>query len=238
MDPNGNPSNEDGTLVDRGFPGCPDRPAVPDRPQSAYTNGVVTPHAAFLALRYRPRETLANLARLEAIPGMFGKWGFADSVNVADRLRLACLSLARPRDDHGGTRQRAGRRRPGRAFATPDMRRALRPVLGVEEFNVEPRACTITGTHRDDRCEGASAATSSAASAATTASPASTAPTSSTGTPVTTASRAIWAPTRLYGGDGDDRLDGGFGADVLAGGPGHDRLDGGFGADHLEQGGD
>src|SRR3954469_24176141 len=31
MDPNGNPSNEDRTLVDPGFPGCPDsRPAQPD----------------------------------------------------------------------------------------------------------------------------------------------------------------------------------------------------------------
>ena len=94
MDPNGNPSNEDRTLVDRGFPGCPGRDPVPDPPPSAYTNGVVTPHAAFLALRYRPRETMANLARLEAIPGMFGKWGFADSVNVdTDFVSPAYLSL-------------------------------------------------------------------------------------------------------------------------------------------------
>ena len=34
----------------------------PTRRRRAYTNGVVTPHAAFLALRYRPAETLANLA--------------------------------------------------------------------------------------------------------------------------------------------------------------------------------
>ena len=94
MDRNGNPSNEDHTLVDRGFPGCPDRPTLPDPPQSAYTNGVVTPHAAFLALRYRPRETMTNLARLEAIPGMFGKWGFADAVNVDTELvSPAYLSL-------------------------------------------------------------------------------------------------------------------------------------------------
>src|SRR3954471_733635 len=54
MDPNGNPSNEDRTLVDNGFAGCdgahPDAPQNP--PPSAYTNGVVTPHAAFLGLRY------------------------------------------------------------------------------------------------------------------------------------------------------------------------------------------
>ena len=114
MDRSGNPSNEDRTLVDRGYPGCPGRDPVPDPPASAYTNGVVTPHAAFLALRYRPHETMANLARLEAIPGMFGKWGFADSVNVDTLSRLARVPVARPGDDHGRARQRA---RPRRAAA-------------------------------------------------------------------------------------------------------------------------
>ena len=56
---------------------------MPDPPQSAYTNGVVTPHAAFLRLRYAPREALDNLRRLARdFPGLYGKWGFRDSVNV------------------------------------------------------------------------------------------------------------------------------------------------------------
>ena len=67
LDPNGNPSNEDRTLVDRGYPGCPDgRPALPDPPPSAYTNGVVTPHAAFLALPYAPTRRARTSA---ASPG-------------------------------------------------------------------------------------------------------------------------------------------------------------------------
>jgi Putative glucoamylase len=87
MDPNGMPSNVEATLVDHGFPGCPDRPAKPDPPPSAYTNGVVTPHAAFLALRYAPRETTANLRRLARdFPGLYGRWGFRDSVNVQTGL--------------------------------------------------------------------------------------------------------------------------------------------------------
>src|SRR3954453_8265741 len=45
MDPNGMPSNEGGTLVDRGFAGCDGREPKPDPAASAYTNGVVTPHA-------------------------------------------------------------------------------------------------------------------------------------------------------------------------------------------------
>ena len=60
MNPDGDPSNNDKTLVDHGFPGCPDRPAKPDPPPSAYTNGVVTPHAAFLALRYAPERGAAQ----------------------------------------------------------------------------------------------------------------------------------------------------------------------------------
>ena len=38
---------------------------MPDPPPSAYTHGVVTPHAAFLALRRAPEATLENLADLE-----------------------------------------------------------------------------------------------------------------------------------------------------------------------------
>ena len=77
------PSNEDNTLVDRGFAGCPGRPAKPDPPQSAYTNGVVTPHAAFLgaALPAAPRRSPTSRGS-SAIPGVYGKWGFRDSVNV------------------------------------------------------------------------------------------------------------------------------------------------------------
>ncbi|HYH88411.1 MAG TPA: DUF3131 domain-containing protein, partial [Solirubrobacteraceae bacterium] len=74
MDAAGNPSNNDRTLVDRGYEGCPDRPAKPDPRPRDYTNGVVTPHAAFLALRYAPRETLANLRRLERdFRGLYGR---------------------------------------------------------------------------------------------------------------------------------------------------------------------
>ena len=56
MNPDGYPSNEDNTFVDHGFAGCPGRTASPTRRPSAYTNGVVTPHAAFLALRWAPQR--------------------------------------------------------------------------------------------------------------------------------------------------------------------------------------
>jgi Putative glucoamylase/Protein of unknown function (DUF3131)/RTX calcium-binding nonapeptide repeat (4 copies) len=235
MDPDGNPSNEDRTLVDRGYPGC--REPVPDPPPSAYTNGVVTPHAAFLALRYRPRETMANLARLEAIPGMFGRWGFADSVNVQTELvSPAYLSL-----DQGmimaALGNELGRDVLRRAFATPEMRRALRPLLGAEEFNVEPRACTVTGSPSDDRLRGTRGEDVICGLGGDDVIDA------REGSDVVYGddgddrlSGDLGADT-LYGDEGDDGLAGSLGADVLSGGPGTDSLDGGAGRDHLEQGG-
>ena len=139
MDPNGMPSNEDNTLVDHGFAGCPDRPAKPDPPPSAYTNGVVTPHAAFLALRYAPRRTVANVNRLARdFPGLYGQWGFRDSVNVqTKRVSDAYLSL-----DQGMIMAALGNVLGDdvlrRAFSDREMERALRPVIGIERFSTAP----------------------------------------------------------------------------------------------------
>ena len=57
-------------------PAAPAATPQPDPPPSAYTNGVVTPHAAFLALRYRRDAAVADLAALERDPGVYSKWGF------------------------------------------------------------------------------------------------------------------------------------------------------------------
>jgi hypothetical protein len=237
MDPNGMASNEDGTLVDHGFAGCPGRDPQPDPPASAYTNGVVTPHAAFLALRYRPAAAMTDLSRLEAMPGVYGTYGFADSVNVGTGhpsqgylsldQGMVMASIANALDDDV-LRD---------AFVTPAMERTLRPVLGVEEFNIQPRGCTVTGTDGpdrlvgtvgpdvicglggDDRIEGLG------------------------GDDVLYgddgADRVIGGPGEdtMYGDDGTDRLDGGDGDDVMNGGPGADRVSGDLGADHAEGGG-
>ena len=139
MDPNGTPSNEDTTLVDHGFPGCPDRPAKPDPPPSAYTNGVVTPHAAFLALRYAPHAALANLRRLARdFPGLYGPWGFRDSVNVqTKRVSGSYLSL-----DQGMIMAALGNALGHDvlrdAFADRRLERRVRPVIGIERFNASP----------------------------------------------------------------------------------------------------
>jgi hypothetical protein len=137
-DPNGNPSNEDHTLIDHGFGDCPGRTPQPDPPHSAYTNGVVTPHAAFLGLRYAPKETLANVAKLARdFPGMYGKWGFRDSVNVdTGHVSGAYLSL-----DQGMIMAALGNALGDdilrRAFADRSLERNLRPVIGIEKFGAK-----------------------------------------------------------------------------------------------------
>jgi hypothetical protein len=237
MDPNGNPSNEDRTLVDRGFPGCDGRPALRDPPRGAYKNGVVTPHAAFLALRYRRAETIADLQRLAAIPGVYNHWGFADSVNVGTRF----ASPARLSLDQGMIMAALGNELGGdvlrEAFSTPAMQRALRPVVGVEEFNVSPRGCTITGTAGADTLTGTAGDDVICGLGGADTINGGGGDDAIFGDAGNDRLAGGPGADTAYGDDGDDRLEGGDGDDVLAGGPGSDRLDGQAGADHTEGGG-
>jgi Ca2+-binding RTX toxin-like protein len=211
---------------------------VPDPPPSAYTDGVVTPHAAFLALRYRPQQAMADLAALEAIPGVYGDRGFRDSVNVGtghpsdgwlsldQGMIMAAIANARGDDVIR------------RAFVGTDALGArVRPVLAVEEFNTQPRGCTVTGTAGPDRLVGTSGADVICGLAGDDRIE------GMGGDDVLYGDDGVdrvvggTGDDVLYGDDGDDRLDGGDGADVLAGGSGADRLAGDVGADHLEGGG-
>ena len=137
MNPEGYKSNREATLVNRGYEGC--RPAVPDPPPSAYTNGVVTPHAAFLALRYAPKMTLENLANLRSDFDIYTPWGFRDSVNVdTGRVSDYYLSL-----DQGIVMGAIGNALAGDmlqdAWATKSFRKALQPIIQMETFNAGPR---------------------------------------------------------------------------------------------------
>jgi hypothetical protein len=142
MNPDGYPSNNDSTLVDAGFPGCPGRDAKPAPPPSAYTNGVVTPHAAFLGLRWDHDAVLSNLERLRRNFDIYSDWGFADSVNVdTGVVSPFYLSL-----DQGiimaAIGNEVGKDVLRRAFGGPDLIQRVRPVIAVEEFNASVPAST------------------------------------------------------------------------------------------------
>jgi hypothetical protein len=132
MQADGYPSNNDNTFVDHGFGDC--RPAQPDPPAEAYTNGVVTPHASFLALRYAPRAALANLARLRSHFAVYGTGGFFDAVNVDSgevaRSYLALdqgMIMAAAANALSGDRLRS-------FFARGAVEQSVRPLLAMEQF--------------------------------------------------------------------------------------------------------
>jgi hypothetical protein len=140
MNPDGYKSNNDATYVDRGFGDCPGRTPQPDPPPSEYTNGVVTPHAAFLALRWAPDAVMDNLANLEEDFAIYDDWGFRDSVNVdSGVVSNFYLSL-----DQGIIMAAIGNALADDilrdAFATKEVRKVLRPVIGMERFNAGPRS--------------------------------------------------------------------------------------------------
>jgi hypothetical protein len=236
MDPTGYPSNNDRTLVDHGFAGCHGRDPVPDPPPSAYTNGVVSAHAAFLALRWAPAETLANLSRLERDFDVYTEWGFLDSVNVdSGVVSDSYLAL-----DQGMIMGAIGNALAGdvlrRLFVTDRIERALRPPMGVEEFNASPRGCTIRGTAGDDRLVGTRGDDVICGEGGDDVIDGGGGRDVAFGDGGDDLVAGGDSGDTLYGGDGDDELAGGDGFDVLSGGPGDDRLAGGPGSDHHEGG--
>jgi len=119
------------TVFDAGWDGagC----ARPRRPITDYGQGVVTPHAAFLALELAPAATLDNLAALRRdFPALYGPGGFKDSINVAtgqyaDRYLALDQGMVMAAIDAAlGARLRG--------YLAPIVRRALEPLMRMEEF--------------------------------------------------------------------------------------------------------
>ncbi len=112
----------------------PTRPAATGR----FTNGIVTPHASFLALRFAPREAMANLRKLKETFPIYGDYGFMDSVNVstglvADRVLLLdqgmiMAAIANALADDAMRR----------ALIDGPSERILRPLIAPEEFTAGP----------------------------------------------------------------------------------------------------
>jgi hypothetical protein len=131
MQAEGYPSNNDNTYVDHGYGDC--RPALPDPPPAAYTNGVVTPHASFLALDYAPRAALDNLAKLRRDFNVYGAGGFFDSVNVdSGVVAQAYLALDQGMAMAGAVNALTGDRLQ-KLFA-PAIEQRVRPLLAMEQF--------------------------------------------------------------------------------------------------------
>jgi hypothetical protein len=142
MQPDGYPSNNDYTLVDYGFDNCPGRTTISIPPPSAYTNGVVTPHASFLALPFAAGEALQNLSNLRQNFDIYGQWGFWDSVNVQtgqisryalaldQGMVMAALENALLNDQMQDY------------FSQGIIQKAIQPLLSMETFTAGPTSTT------------------------------------------------------------------------------------------------
>jgi hypothetical protein len=130
MEPSGYASDQERTFVDYGYGDC--RPAQPE--PTSYGQGVVTPHASFIAYRYAPKEALKNLANIRKDFGAYGPGGFYDAINVktgqmSERylsldqgMIMAALGNALAKDDMRS------------AFASGAMAKKVAPLMRMEEF--------------------------------------------------------------------------------------------------------
>jgi len=130
MEPNGYASDQERTYVDYGYGEC--RPPQPE--PTSYGRGVVTPHASFLALRYAPEASLANLANLRQDFDSYGPGGFYDAIDVTTgEVSRRYLSL-----DQGMVMAALGNALAGdvlRApFASGAMAARVAPLMRMEEF--------------------------------------------------------------------------------------------------------
>lgn len=132
MDPGGYTSDQERTSVDYGWndPACP-RPAnIP----TEYGNGVVTPHASFLALEFAPEAALENLANIRDDFDAYSWGGFLDSINVGTGV-VSDYYLAL---DQGMIMASLGNAlrndRLQHYFTRGEIERTIKPLLRMEEF--------------------------------------------------------------------------------------------------------
>ncbi|MGP0065453.1 MAG: glucoamylase family protein, partial [Isosphaeraceae bacterium] len=99
-----------------------------------FDNGIVTPHASFLASRFATREALDNLRKLKESFPIYGEYGFMDSVNVSkgevsDRVLaldqgMIMAAIANALADDAMRH----------AFSDGEIESILRPLIAPEEF--------------------------------------------------------------------------------------------------------
>jgi hypothetical protein len=130
LNPDGYFSDREKTNYDAGFGDCREG----TNPAPSYGDGVVTPHAAFLAMMHEPTRAFDNLTRIQTELGAYGVGGFFDAVAVTSgTIARRYLSLDQAMV-MGAVGNLLADNVIRRAFATPAVERVLRPVIGMEEF--------------------------------------------------------------------------------------------------------
>jgi hypothetical protein len=130
LNPEGYFSDQEKTDVKLAYADC--RDAL--NPNPTFGDGVVTPHAAFLAMMHEPGNAFTNLAKIQDELKAYGAGGFYDAVAVkSGKIAARYLSLDQAMV-MGAIGNVLADNVLRRAFSTADVKRALQPVIGVEEF--------------------------------------------------------------------------------------------------------
>ncbi len=130
LNPDGYFSDQEQTNYDPGFGDC--RAAT--NPHPTFGDGVVTPHASFLAMMHEPREAYANLVGIQRDLHAYGRGGFFDAVAVhSGTVARRYLSLDQAMV-MGAVGNVLGHDVIRSAFSTRAVEKRLRPVIGMEEF--------------------------------------------------------------------------------------------------------
>jgi hypothetical protein len=101
--------------------------------------GVVTPHASFLALRYARRESLANLRAMTKAFPILGIQGFHDSVNVTTGVVSNCVLALDQGMILAAIANALADDAIRRAFSEGPVEAAIRPLIAPEEFTAVDR---------------------------------------------------------------------------------------------------
>jgi hypothetical protein len=130
MRPDGYPSDLERTDFDAGFEGV--RKGL--NPHPKWGDGVVTPHAAFLAMQYEPQQAYDNLVKIETQLKAYGEGGFYDAVAVKSNLiarRYLSLDQAMVLGAIGNVFCDNVIRRH---FIKGEVQSTIKPLIGIEEF--------------------------------------------------------------------------------------------------------
>ncbi|MGH3662259.1 MAG: glucoamylase family protein [Micromonosporaceae bacterium] len=134
LDSEGYTSDRERTRVDYGFGGCAGRDPKPE--PAEYGDGVVTPHAVFLALPYAPAAAMTQLGKLRSDFDSYGPGGFYDAIAV----RSGTVARRHLALDQGMIMAALGNLLANdvirRRFTHGQVERELRDLLRIEEFNV------------------------------------------------------------------------------------------------------
>ena len=99
----------------------------------------MTPHSSFLALRYAPQESLANLRALSKAFPILDSQGFHDSVNVTTGEVSRCVLAL----DQGmilvAIANALADDSMRRAFSEGPIEASIRPLIAPEEFTAGDR---------------------------------------------------------------------------------------------------